>query len=122
MPWHTQEVIHAAHGFNRFTHQLVVVYVEEAVLAHAFPRSNRIAHTDAQMLRHLSTQPVHVALTAGSREDAALQTGIRRYDFGWIAMRHDEPRIGVGVDDRLQMEHVVRRFEQPEVRRSPRLK
>src|ERR1700737_5308780 len=37
-------------------------------------------------------------------------------------MRHDEPDIRVGIDDRLQMEYVVRRLEQPEVRRSSRLK
>ena len=71
----------------------------------------------------------HLAARAGAGRVRPRGAGkMRRHDarpgrhrLGRVAVRHDEAHVGIRRHDRFQVEVVVRRLEQPQVRRTSRL-
>ena len=73
------------------------------------------------MLRHLRPESVQVAFALRGREDGRHDARPGRHRLGGIAVRHDEARVGIGRRDRFEVEVVVGRLEQPQIRRPPRV-
>ena len=64
---------------------------------------------------------VQVAFALRGREDGRHDARPGRHRLGRVAVRHDEAHVGIGRHDRFEVEVVVRRLEQPQVRRASRL-
>ena len=116
-----EEVVDAPHHAHRVGDEVAVVHVVEALLADAGTRRDGLFDTDAQVVRHLTSEPVQVELRRAVGEDRRHQARPRRHRLHRVAVGHHEARVGIGRQDRLEVEVVVRRLEQPEVRRASRL-
>jgi hypothetical protein len=114
-----EEVVDARHRPHRIGDQPPVVDVEEAVLAEALPGGHRLLDTLAQVLAERPAEPVQVTLALRLREQRRADAHPRRDGLHRVAMGHHEPGLGIGGDDRLEVEVVVRRLEQPLVGRAP---
>ena len=55
------------------------------------------------------------------RDQRGDEAGIGRHGLRRVAVREDEPDVGVGLDDRLEVELVMGRLEEPAVRGATRL-
>jgi hypothetical protein len=95
--------------------------VEEARFADARPCCDGVLHADTEMLGHLPTDSLEVTFALRGREDRRHDARPGRHRLGGVAVRHDEAHIWIRRHDRFQVEVVVRRLEQPQIRRAPRL-